>query len=375
MSAAVPIAFYAPLKHPDHPLPSGDRTMARLFLAALRQAGFAPEVASILRSFDGSGEACRQRAIRDQAAAEADRIADNFRRRPAHERPRLWFTYHLYYKAPDWIGPQVCERLDIPYVVAEGSRAGKRAGGAWDLGHRGAETALDGAEAVLAMTEADLEALERARPVGQRLLLCPPFLDLAAWPVAPRRPLDATVGLLTVAMMRRGDKSASYRILAEALSTLGAAPWSLDVVGDGEAAEEVRRLFAFGERVRFHGRIENLRHLAELYAASELFVWPAVNEAYGMAFLEAQASGCAVVAGRYGGVPGVVQDGETGLLTEPGDAGAFAAAVAQLIDDPLRRSQMGAAARRFVTEECDLPQAAALLRATLTPLLRPEILG
>src|SRR3546814_1683340 len=48
---------------------------------------------------------------------------------PARQRPQLWFTYHLYYKAPDWIGPKVARALRIPYVVAEASVAYKRASG------------------------------------------------------------------------------------------------------------------------------------------------------------------------------------------------------------------------------------------------------
>ena len=45
------IAFYAPLKSPDHPVPSGDRQMARLLVAALRHAGHDVEIASELRSY------------------------------------------------------------------------------------------------------------------------------------------------------------------------------------------------------------------------------------------------------------------------------------------------------------------------------------
>jgi glycosyltransferase involved in cell wall biosynthesis len=48
-----------------------------------------------------------------------------------------------------------------------------------------------------------------------------------------------------------------------------------------------------------------------------------VNEAYGMALLEAQAHACPVVAGAYGGVASVVEDGRTGILTVPGDVAAW----------------------------------------------------
>ena len=54
------IAFYAPLKPADHPTPSGDRRIGRLFLDALRRAGHQPFVASRLRSYDGAGDTRRQ---------------------------------------------------------------------------------------------------------------------------------------------------------------------------------------------------------------------------------------------------------------------------------------------------------------------------
>ena len=79
--------------------------------------------------------------------------------------------------------------------------------------------------------------------------------------------------------------------------------------------------------------MSNCRHFGA--AAADLYLWPAINEAYGMAFLEAQAAGLPVIAGRTGGVPAVVAADETGLLTPVGDAHAFAAAVGL----PARRSR------------------------------------
>ncbi|MDQ4134573.1 MAG: glycosyltransferase family 1 protein, partial [Pseudomonadota bacterium] len=129
MSSAVPVAFYAPLKSPNHPSPSGDRTMARLLLEALRKAGFSPALASELRTLDAAGDAGVQVEIRARSEAEAERLVAAYRALPSEERPRLWFTYHVYYKAPDWIGPRVADALGVPYAIAEGSRAGKRAFG------------------------------------------------------------------------------------------------------------------------------------------------------------------------------------------------------------------------------------------------------
>jgi glycosyltransferase involved in cell wall biosynthesis len=377
VSEAVPVAFYAPMKAPDHPAPSGDRTMARLLLKALGNAGFRPELASALRSWDRVGDAAFQDEMRRSGGAEADRLVARWTNARPGDRPRLWFTYHLYYKAPDWIGPRVADALRIPYVVAEASRAGKRARGAWAAAHAGAEAALDRADAIFVMTEADREALERHRRNGQRLLELPPFIDLKEWSDPPTAtPGGAGVArLLTVAMMRHGDKLASYRMLAAALAGLPDGGWTLDVVGDGEARPEVETLFAdLAPHVRFHGRVDDRGSLAGFYAAADLFVWPAVNEAYGMAFLEVQALGCPVLASAYGGVASVVRHGETGELTAPGDVLGLAKALARLVGDAPRRRALGQAARQFVRAERGLDRAAERLRAGLLPLLgRPPL--
>ena len=94
-----------------------------------------------------------------------------------------------------------------------------------------------------------------------------------------------------------------------------------------------------------------------------------MNEAYGMALLEAQAAGCPVVAGAYGGVPSVVMSGRTGILAAPGDPARFADAVADLLADPPARLTMAEAAARFVREERSAAVAALRLRDALVPLI------
>jgi glycosyltransferase involved in cell wall biosynthesis len=122
-----------------------------------------------------------------------------------------------------------------------------------------------------------------------------------------------------------------------------------------------------GERVRFAGIVPHAE-LPATYASADLYLWPAINEAYGMAFLEAQAAGLPVVAGRTGGVPAVVADGITGVLTPIGDAAAFAGATAALLDDPRARAQLGKAARARVNARHDERAAAQALAAALRTL-------
>ena len=70
------VAFYAPLKAVDHPVPSGDREMARAFMTLLNGLGHDVRVASRLRSFDKAGSQAFQQHIAASADAEIDRLGD-----------------------------------------------------------------------------------------------------------------------------------------------------------------------------------------------------------------------------------------------------------------------------------------------------------
>jgi glycosyltransferase involved in cell wall biosynthesis len=372
------IAFYAPLKPPDHPVPSGDRRMAQLLGLALTRAGHEVELAARLRSYEGRGDIEQQRRLAEMGAKLATRLVAQYRERPRADQPRAWLTYHLYYKAPDWIGPRVAAQLGVPYIVAEASVATKRAGGAWSLGHEAVVAALKRADAVVSLNPADDAGVTPYLAGPDRLRRLKPFLEAApfaaaadarglrraqitqAYALDPRQPC-----LVAVAMMRPGDKLASYRILGEALESVRSRPWRLLVVGDGPARADVEAALApIADRVTWAGALPP-EQMPAILAACDLFVWPAINEAWGMAILEAQAAGLPVVAGRSGGVPVLVRESDTGLLPPPGDAAAFAGAVATLLDDAERRRRYAAAARAKVAAEHDIGPAGAALDAIL----------
>ena len=370
------LAFYAPLKSPDHPTPSGDRRMARALMEALARTGQGVEIACRLRSYDRTGDGLRQQRLQ----ALGKRCAQNLLRRyrQGRERPQAWLTYHGYHKAPDWLGPAVSTALGIPYLMIEASFAPKQAAGPWVLGHQATERALRQADVVIGLTAVDLECLAPLVEPPAQLRHLPPFLDPAPYAAARtarkehRAEIAARWGmdpdrawLLAVAMMRADVKRDSYLLLAQALGRMREQPWQILVVGDGPARTAIEAAFApLGARAHFAGALPEAA-LPALYAACDLYVWPAVREAYGLAMLEAQAAGLPVVAGREGGVAEVVQHDVTGILTPPRDPEAFARAVEMLLAAPDRRRAMAEAAWRFVAEERLLDQAALELDAAL----------
>ncbi|KAA0582162.1 glycosyltransferase family 4 protein [Azospirillum sp. B21] len=359
------IAFHAPLKPVDHPVPSGDRQMARLILRALEATG-PVEVASSLRVYDGTGDAALQARLTAAAGGERERLLSLYAAAP-ERRPSLWLSYHVYYKAPDLIGPHIARSLGIPYVVVEATRARKRLTGPWSAFAAAAEAAIESADLVLCVSARDRQAVEAYGPPGQRVAMLPPFLDLPA--SVERTGPDSPPRLLTVAMMRPGDKLASYRLLAESLGILADQPWTLDIVGDGPAAAEVSALFApFGPRVTLHGACAPT-DLAGRYRAADLLVWPGLNEAFGMVYLEAQAHGLPVLAVDNAGTGTVIRDGVGGRLTGPAPQD-FAAVLAGLLADSSALRSLGRTARAYVEAHHGLPAAAERLRHLLTALTR-----
>jgi len=363
------VAFYAPMKSPAHAVPSGDRRVARLLMRALRHGGHEVAVASHLRAWNGDGDAAAQERMMRRGQLLARRYVERHRRSP----PDLWFTYHLYHKAPDWIGPAVCRSLAVPYVAAEASFAPKQENGPWALGHAAVRAALGQLDGIVHLNPVDEDCVRPHLRSGCVSGHLPPFLDLAEADRAhtaraeqradlgQRLGLDADrVWLVATGMMRSGDKLRSYRALGSALDRIQDRSWELLVIGDGPARSEVEAAVGFAGRTRFLGQLDAAEVMA-VQAACDLFVWPAVNEAYGLALLEAQAVGLAAVAGDSPGVAAIVRNGATGLLVGAADADAFAGAVAGLLSDPARRIAMGNAARQTVAAEHGLSQAAALV--------------
>lgn len=334
-----------------------------MLIKALQLQGHSVGIVSHLRAYLADNSGVRLTNLRDEARAEVQRIA------AASAKPDLWLTYHPYYRSPDLLGPALAARFGIPYVTVEASYSRKRDRDAWGNAQQFLKSAVEMAALNICLTKRDQDGLATLGP-DIRLAYVTPFIDVANYTHAPGDKPGKTIRLVAVAMMRKGDKFDSYRMLAAALERLSDVDWHLRVIGDGPLRDEVRSLFRNipSARIAWVGETP-ADGIADELRNAYLYCWPGCGEAYGLAYLEAQAAGVPVVAQEIAGVPEVVRNGETGILTAAGDVAAYADAIRGLAADRRKLRRLGEQARRFVFAERTLDIAARKLDDALSKLV------
>jgi glycosyltransferase involved in cell wall biosynthesis len=381
-----PLAFHAPMKSPHSPRPSGDRTLAMLFSRALSMAGFTVSVASEFRSWEGRGDRHDQARIQREGRKAADSLLESYRRLPEAERPVAWFSYHLYHKSPDLLGPPVCRALGIPYFIAEASISSRHAEGPWREGFHQSVNAINLARRIFNLNPRDLAGLKSLPGSGEKIIPLLPFLDAEPASPAGRNSLRQRLAsrlridpdrywLLCVGMMRDDSKLRSYEQLARTLGCLERKDWLILIVGDGAAELQVRDYFRLDmdRQIYFLGRRDK-EFVRQVMGAADLLVWPAINEAIGMVTLEALAAGLPVVCGHSGGIGQIVQHRQTGLLVEDPareeSAKSFARAIESLLENPATLAAMSANSLQRYQQHHRMECAAHTLRSVMLPFIR-----
>ena len=163
----------------------------------------------------------------------------------------------------------------------------------------------------------------------------------AARDLAWRRALGIGDDEMAVGFLGRLVLEKGLDIFAATVAALRArgVPHRVLVVGEGPARDW------FAERVPeavFAG-FQRGDALGRAVASMDVLFNPSVTETWGQVTSEAMAAGVPVVAARATGAIDLVADGETGFLVPPGDAEAYAAAIARVIAEPGLRARMGAA--------------------------------
>ncbi len=246
-------------------------------------------------------------------------------------------------------GSAVAQQLGVPAIAVyqtdvpgyarayHAGRLGEAAAWRWLRGIH------EAADRTLAPSTASAAGLQ-ARGIG-RVWLWGRGVDTAAFNPAERsaslRRSLAPDGQVLVGYVGRLAVEKRVDLLAQVATLPGVR---LVIVGGGPAEATVRRALPSAE---FLGQRKG-RDLAQIFASLDIFVHSGCYETFGQTIQEAAASGLPVVAPAVGGPLDLVDDGVTGYLVAPGDAGALAAAVARLAADPGLRAAQGRAAREKV---------------------------
>jgi len=206
--------------------------------------------------------------------------------------------------------------------------------------------------------------LQRVLGDAGTVAILPNGIDLAAWTPVDGRPAAAVAqesgrGVRVVSAMRLAARKRPLpllRAMARARELVPAdVPFTLEVIGDGPDRARLERFVAthgMGDWVTLVGRVAR-EQLRATYAASDIYVAPALLESFGIAALEARTVGLPVVGRRGSGLGEYVQDGVNGFLAV--DDEALATCVARLVvDDDLRARMAGH--NRTVPPEQSWPQ-------------------
>lgn len=195
-------------------------------------------------------------------------------------------------------------------------------------------------------------------PIGHKIFVICNGVDVARYPhpvdravIRKQLGLDSGDLLLIVVATLKEQKGHAY--LIEALRSLSPKYPRLRAifVGDGDLRRSLMRQIRQAHLERCIQMLGNRQDVAALLAASDLFVLPSLWEGLSVALLEAQASGLPVVATEVSGTRQVIVPGETGVIVAPGDSGALAEAIEQVITDPVKARKLGQAGRTRVQED------------------------
>jgi phosphatidyl-myo-inositol dimannoside synthase len=277
------------------------------------------------------------------------------------------------------IGPRL---RNAPYVVVTHGAEITVPGAAPGVRHLGRKV-LRGAAGVVAA--GGYPARQASRVAGRDVpgVIVPPGVDgerfhpidaegrrdaRIAFGLDPERPL--VVGLSRL-VPRKG-----FDVVIDAVAGSPDVQFALGGGGRDQRRLE-RRAIRRGADVTFLGRVPDA-DLPRLYAAADVFAmccrerWAGLEaEGFGIVFLEAAACGVPAVAGRSGGADEAVVDGETGFVVAPRHVTTVRAALDALCHDPVRRAEMGHAARERAVGEYSYDR----LVARLLPVARGDLSG
>jgi glycosyltransferase involved in cell wall biosynthesis len=207
---------------------------------------------------------------------------------------------------------------------------------------------------------------------SERVRVCLNGLDTATFHPGPRLRApalaDASLVIGVVCVLRR-EKGLATLVEAFAQVRERQPGMRLAIIGTGPELGPLQQLAA---RLGIAGACVFLPATADVAGildSIDIFVLPSLSEALSNSLMEAMACGCAAVASRTGGNPELIEEGETGLLFEPGNTESLVAQLTRLIDDPALRRRLSCAGSRRMAIEFSIATAVGRVERLYESLL------
>jgi glycosyltransferase involved in cell wall biosynthesis len=183
--------------------------------------------------------------------------------------------------------------------------------------------------------------------------------------------------VLFVGRVERTSRWKGLQVLVEALVSLrdSVPDVRLDLVGEGDDVAHLKsraQELGVDDLIDWYGRVDH-RELPHFYQRAGVTVLPSLteSESFGMTLVEAMACGCPVVGSDVGGIPFVIRDQVDGLLVPPADPTALSDALRDVLTDPLRAAELGAAGREAAQTRWDWSRQEASTIQVLEKAARP----
>lgn len=230
------------------------------------------------------------------------------------------------------------------------------------------------ADAVITTSDYCRRAIQQHYGVAeQSIYLVPEGIDLKRWRRIERDTPRRSDGATILCVARQYPRKHIADLLRAMPLVRAAVPNARAIiVGDGPEHASLRALAAdlrLGSAVDLVGAIPDDDVVAQMYYRADVFCLPSVQEGFGIVFLEAMASGLPIVATTAAAIPEVVPHRYAGVLVPPGNVGALAEALIELLRNPDQRAMYGAFGREYV-EAYDWDRVADRFLDLAYPLMR-----
>ena len=264
----------------------------------------------------------------------------------------------------------------VPVVVASEHQAAYRLTGMSRWTNAVVDRLVD---RIVAVSDHDYrcQLAESGRPPG-KIVRIHNGIDVSRYQPAPpevvaahRAALGIPAGAPVIGTVARLEEQKGVSYFLRALPTLRQRWPGLTVLVAGhgtlrQSLEAEAAALGVSGYTRFVGFVSDA---AEIMSLMDVVVIPSIWEPFGMVAAEAMSVGRAVVVSRVGGLPEVVEDGESGLLVPPGEPPALAQAVDRLLADPGLRERLAAAGQQRVAAQFTLEVMAEKMLALYRELL------